>query len=96
MQYPMTFPRQPRKVERSGPGWTTEVKVDALENDQDQNDREHIELKNMISAAVNAATEPLKVEIKELKTKVDRLTWALASAALSFGIMTITFIMTRS
>src|SRR5688572_10520374 len=100
----MVFPRQPRRVEREN--WDPNTRIQSAENDLDQNDREHDSLRSAIQRAVEDATRPLKeeirilresqtIEIKELRIKVDRLTWALATAAVSFGLLSITFIMTQ-
>lgn len=79
------FPRQPRRRERDG--WTEPTRVAQLENDLDQNDREHANFERHLADAIKSVEEEFSRRINELQSKVDRLTWALATAAVSFAVM---------
>lgn len=57
--------------------------LELLDDELDANEREHAKIR-----------EEFSDQITELKAKVDRLTWALATAALSFGIAAIMFVVT--
>lgn len=84
------FPRQPRRREREG--WSEPIRLGQLENDLDQNDREHVAFERHLTEAVKSVTDEFDRRISELQTKVDRLTWALATAAVSFALMAGSFV----
>lgn len=76
--------------------WTEPMMhIRQLEDDADVNDATHQQLREDMTNAVQELKKVTTEEMKEFRTKLDRVQWALATAAISFSLMAGAFVFTR-
>lgn len=82
--------RQPRRVMRAG-DTDPLVRIRWLEDDADQNEREHVAAEENLASVVTG----LRGEVGTLAGKLDRVTWTLAATAISLAATTVALVVTR-
>ena len=86
----MIATRQPRRVERER--FSPDSRMILVENDLDENDRDHESLETRLKARIAEAETRINKEIASANAKVDRLTKAAITLAATFTTATIALI----
>lgn len=81
--------RQARRTSRASELDPTRIRM--LEDDADQNEREHVAAETRLADAISN----VNLRIGQMEGKVEKLTWALAAASLSLAASAIALVATR-